>query len=130
MICFFSRPELLQVLKNESVLGQVVFSLSEPSIKNFHCKFNILLNGQIRAQIGQQLKQLITLVMILCQKKFKASFCPNNNPCGTTACVDIYTAGPAGIWPAGSEHYQDTMIIRAEKHKYIGCRAITINKIL
>jgi len=31
---------------------------------------------------------------------FYASFCPDNSPCGSTACVDIYTAGPDNVWPS------------------------------
>merc|ERR1719219_2886542 len=31
---------------------------------------------------------------------FFASFCPDNSPCGSAACVDIYIAGPDNVWPS------------------------------
>jgi len=60
--------------------------------------------SRIRATCSLEYKEM--------KEKFKASFCPNNNPCGTTACVDIYTAGPAGTWPA-DDLYKLTLWTRA-----------------
>jgi len=31
---------------------------------------------------------------------FFDSFCPDHSPCGSTACVDIYIAGPDNVWPS------------------------------
>ena len=28
---------------------------------------------------------------------------PFNSPCGSPACIDIYTAGPDNVWPSGHD---------------------------
>ena len=54
---------------------------------------------------------------IFIQKEaFYASFCPGNSPCGSTACVDIYKAGPDNVWPSGLPH--DDASIVDNDHKW------------
>ena len=51
--------------------------------------------------------------ILIQQGAFYASFCPDNSPCGSTACVDIYTAGPDNVWPSGLAH-DDAYIVDSD----------------